>query len=363
MGFSCGFVGLPNAGKSTIFNAVTSQRVEASAYPFCTIDPHHGIVPLRDRRLEALQKVVGSARIVPTTLEFVDIAGLVRGASTGEGLGNQFLSHLGRVDAVAHVVRCFEDQNVSHPSGGLDPAADADLVTTELILKDLEIVENNFKKLKTAARTGDSGARKEAAVLEELSARLSEGKEIRRLQLDDETWALSRRLNLITAKPLFFIANVDENHLHQSPLVEALERHARAVGTGCISFCGKTQAEISELDHEDQLVFLREMGLDETGLQKLVRTGYTVLNLITFFTANENECHAWTVSKGATVQEAAGKVHSDFEKGFIKAEVVPAEELIRQGSLKNMHEQGQVSAHGREYIVRDGDLIYIHARP
>lgn len=362
MGFKCGLVGLPNAGKSTIFNAMTNLNVEASAYPFCTIEPHVGIVPLDDDRLDLVQKIIGSPKKTPTILEFIDIAGLVKGSSQGEGLGNQFLSHIGSVDAVAHVVRCFEEQNVSHPYETLDPERDANIVADELIFKDIEILERRLSKLKTAAKSGDPQSRKTVASLEPLLEYLLSGKEIRHFNLNEDQKTLIHEINLLTAKPVLFIANVDENHLKESSLVGALTNHAKQLQSQCISFCGQVQAEIAELDQTDQLEFLKAMDLDETGLQKIVKAGYSALNLITFFTANENEAHAWTVPAGTSVQKAAGKVHTDFEKGFIKAEVIKYNDLENHGSTKALHDLGLVAVHGRDYIVEDGDLILFRIR-
>ncbi len=362
MGFNCGLVGLPNAGKSTIFNAITNLGVEASAYPFCTIGPHTGIVLLDDVHLDSVHELIGSAKKTPTTLEFVDIAGLVKGASKGEGLGNQFLSHIGSVDAIAHVVRCFEDENVSHPYGDLDPVRDARTVTAELILKDIEIVERRLLKVRTSAKSGEPQARKIAAALEPILESLSSEKEIRHLFLDEVQNSLIRETNLLTAKPVIFIANVDETHLKESPLVQSLSEHAHQVQAPCVPFCGKAQSEIAELDQKDQLEFLQAMGLDETGLQKIVKAGYEVLDLITFFTANEKEAHAWTIPAGTPVQKAAGKVHTDFEKRFIKADVIKVEDLKQHGSTKILHDLGLVAVHGKDYIVEDGDLILFHIR-
>ena len=362
MGFKCGLIGLPNVGKSTIFNAMTNMGVEASAYPFCTIDPHFGIVPLEDHRLDTVHRIVGSAKKTPTVLEFVDIAGLVMGASQGEGLGNQFLSHIGRVDAIAHIIRCFEDPNVSHPYEDLDPVRDARIVTSELILKDLEIVQKRVAKTRTAAKSGDAKIKKELSALEPLVQPLSQETEIRDVKLDNLQAGLVREMNLLTAKPVIFIANVDESHLKDSPLVKALADHADSRGVPCVPFCGKVQAEIAELDQSDQLEFLQVMGLDETGLQKLVKAGYRVLDLVTFFTANENEAHAWTVPRGTHVQKAAGRVHTDFETNFIKAEVIRVDDLIKHGSTKALHDLGLVAVHGKDYAVEDGDLIFFRTK-
>lgn len=362
MGFNCGLVGLPNAGKSTVFNAITNLNVEASAYPFCTIKPHFGIVPLHDKRLDRVHQIIGSAKKTETILEFVDIAGLVRGASQGEGLGNQFLSHISQVDAVAQIVRCFEDKNVAHSYGALDPKRDAEMITTELILNDLERVERQINKISHAAKTGNKEAQKTINVLESIRRPLAEGRELRTLDLSENQQDLIRENNLLTAKPVIFIANVDENHLADSPLTQQLAAHARTVGSPCIAFAGKIQAEIAELDREEQREFLKAMNLDETGLQKMVRAGYEVLNLVTFFTANENEAHAWTVPGGTSVINAAARVHSDFMEKFIKAEVIKIEDLEKLGSVKAVHENGLAAVHGRDYVVQDGDLIFYHIR-
>jgi len=362
MGFKCGLVGLPNVGKSTIFNALTNLGVEASAYPFCTIDPHFGIVPLEDERLDTIHRIIGSAKKTNTVLEFVDIAGLVKGASQGEGLGNQFLSHIGRVDAVAHIVRCFQDPNVSHSFETIDPVRDAKIVNEELILKDMESIEKRLTKSHSAVKSGDPKFKREVEDLEFMMQQLTKEQEIRSLTLEDFQNQLIREMSLLTAKPVIYIANVDEAHLKESPLVMALNDFAGSVGSPCIPFCGKVQSEIAELDQKDQLEYLQAMDLDETGLQKLVNAGYGVLNLITFFTANENEAHAWTVSRGIPVQEAAGKVHTDFEAGFIKAEVIKVDNLIEHGSTKALHDLGLVVVHGKDYVVEDGDLIFFRVK-
>lgn len=362
MGFKCGFIGLPNVGKSTIFNALTNLHVEASAYPFCTIDPHFGIVPLEDERLNQIHQIVGSKKKSFTSLEFVDIAGLVQGASKGEGLGNQFLSHIGQVDAIAHIIRCFEDPNVSHPYQSLDPVRDAQAVTAELILKDIEIVNSRLSKYRTASKSGDVQSKKIVAALEPIFNHLSSENEVRNMSLDENQKHIIHESNLLTAKPVIFIANIDENHLEGSLLVKALHEHATSVKSPVVTFCGKVQSEIAELNQEDQLAFLKAMDLEETGLQKMVKTGYEVLHLITFFTANENEARAWTIPKGTSVHKAGGKVHTDFEKGFIKAEVIQFDELLQFGSVKALHDKGLVSIHGKDYIVHDGDLIYFRIK-
>lgn len=363
MGFKCGLIGLPNVGKSTIFNALTNMHVEASAYPFCTIDPHHGIVPLEDERLDVVHRIIGSAKRTPTVLEFVDIAGLVKGASEGEGLGNQFLSHISRVDALAHIVRCFEDENVSHTYETVDPVRDVEIVEMELILKDLEILETRLKKTRTACKSGDPKLKREITELEPVFEHISQENPLRTFKTNTIQDQLIREMNLLTAKPVIYIANVDENHLTDSPLVKQVEDYASTNDAPCVPFCGNVQMEIAELDQADQLEFLQAMGLDETGLQKLVRAGYQALDLVTFFTANENEAHAWTVPRGSLVHQAAGKVHTDFEEKFIKAEVIRIDELKTHGSTKVLHDLGLLAVHGKDYVVEDGDLILFKIRP
>jgi len=358
MGFKCGIIGLPNVGKSTIFNALTAQNVPASNYPFCTVDPNFGNVPLEDLRLENIQRIVGSAKSIPTTLEFVDIAGLVKGASKGEGLGNQFLSHIQQVDALAHVIRCFEDPNVSHIDSNLDPVNNAEIVNLELTLKDLDTISKQKSAVKRTALTGDKSARREYEILESIQEKLNDATMVSELGLKEEEVRFLQPLNLLTAKPILYLANVDEAHLTENPIAKKLKSFAEERRASFLQFCGKTQAEISELDLESQKIFLEELGLDELGFQKVVRTGYNLLQLITFFTANENEAHAWTVQKGTNVQKAAGKIHSDFEEGFIKAEVMKYSDLEKYNSEHDLREHGLMAVHGRDYIVEDGDVIF-----
>lgn len=357
MGFTCGLVGLPNVGKSTIFNALTALRVPASNYPFCTIEPNIGIVPLKDERLETIGRLVGSAKITPTTLEFVDIAGLVAGASKGEGLGNQFLNHIQGVDAIAHVVRCFEDENVAHVRPQLDPIADVEVVMTELILKDLEIVERRLARLNTALKSGDPKLKEQRQVVWEIQQQLSQGIPLKQMNLSAAARQVIAELNLLTLKPAIFIANVGEENFDDNVYARQLQEYAQQTNEPCVIVYGKIQEEISQLDAASQQEFLREWGLDELSLNQIVRVGYHVLNLITFFTANKNEAHAWTIPRGTLVQQAAGKIHSDFEKGFIKAEVIKYAHLIEHGSEAALKERGLIAIHGKDYVVEDGDLI------
>ncbi len=357
MGFKCGLVGLPNVGKSTIFNALTALQVPASNYPFCTIDPNIGIVSLRDERLETIGRLVGSAKTTPTTLEFIDIAGLVKGANKGEGLGNQFLNHIQGVDAIAHVVRCFEDENVAHVSSQLDPIAELEIVMTELILKDLEIVERRLARLSTAVKSGDQKLKDQRLIFLEIKEKLSQGSSLKTIDLAAEARDIIAELNLLTIKPAIFIANVGEGNVQHNPYAQKLQRYAQQLNEPCVVIFGKVQEEISQLDPESQKEFLNEWGLDELSLNQIVRAGYQVLNLITFFTANKNEAHAWTIPAGTPIQKAAGKIHTDFEKGFIKAEVIKFEDLIKYGSEARLKEHGLVAIHGKDYVVQDGDLI------
>ncbi|MFQ5328855.1 MAG: redox-regulated ATPase YchF [Thermodesulfobacteriota bacterium] len=359
MGFRCGIIGLPNVGKSTIFNAMTSAGVQASNYPFCTIDPNVGVVPLRDQRLYKLAKLVEPERVVPTTVEFVDIAGLVRGASKGEGLGNQFLGHIRSVDALAHIVRCFEDPDVVHVDGEVDPIRDVDTINTELILSDLDSVEKRVDKLGKMAKCGD----KAAAATHELAKRvideLSAGRPARALDQEALESASMKELNLLTAKPVLYVVNVDEAGLGgDAPSVAEVRKIAAKEGGEVVVICGKVESEIAELPEEERESFLSDIGIAESGLDRMARGGYDLLGLITYFTVGKKEVRAWTVERGATAVDAAGVIHTDFAHGFIRAEVIAYDDFTTLGSEAACKEKGRMRLEGKEYIVNDGDLMH-----
>ncbi len=365
MALGIGIVGLPNVGKSTLFNALSgSAKAQAANYPFCTIDPNVGVVPVPDARLAALARLFKPKKTTPTTLEFVDIAGLVKGASQGEGLGNQFLSHIRQVDAIAHVLRCFEDPDVVHVSGKVDPRGDRDVVETELMLKDLESVEKRRERTqKNAKAPGKPGetARHELAVLDRVKAGLEAGTPARAQKLSDEERAAVADLFLLTAKPVIYVANVDEEqmaHADRDPHVAAVRALAAEEGAETVVLCGKVEAEIAELPEAERTEFLASLGLPEPGLDRLVHAGYRELGLITFFTVGPDECRAWTVHRGAHAPQAAGVIHTDFEKGFIKAEVMRSEDLLALGSEHAVKEKGLVRMEGKEYVVQDGDVMH-----
>ncbi len=362
MGFTCGIIGLPNVGKSTLFNAITSAGAEASNYPFCSIEPNVGVVPVPDRRLDALGRVYRPQRIVPTTLEFVDIAGLVRGASRGEGLGNQFLARIREVDALAHVVRCFDDENVVHVDGSVDPARDIGVVETELILKDLETVEHRLTEAHHRAKSADKKARAEAEFLERMKRHLAAGKLARSFEAtaeDEPAWRCE--LHLLTGKPLLYVCNIHERDAGKEdrPYVRAVADYAAKEGAPVVSISAEVEAEVAELPEGERKEFLDGLGLPEPGLSKVIRAGYGLLRLLTFFTCNAKEVHAWTVPAGTTALEAAGKVHSDFARGFIRAEVIACADLERLGSEHAVSEAGLTRMEGRDYRVQDGDVLYI----
>jgi GTP-binding protein YchF len=359
MGFRCGIIGLPNVGKSTIFNAMTSAGVQASNYPFCTIDPNVGIVPLRDKRLYKLAKMVEPERVVPTTVEFVDIAGLVRGASKGEGLGNQFLGHIRSVDALAHIVRCFDDPDVVHVDGEVDPGRDIETINTELILADLDSVEKRVDKLAKMAKGGD----KVAAATHELARRvideLSAGRPARVLDQEALESGSMKELNLLTAKPVLYVVNVDEAGIDgDSTSVAEVRKIAEREGGEVVVICGKVESEIAELPEDERESFLSDIGIAESGLDRMARAGYDLLGLITYFTVGKKEVRAWTVEQGASAVDAAGVIHTDFVRGFIRAEVIAYDDFIALGSEVACKEKGRMRLEGKEYIVNDGDLMH-----
>jgi len=361
MGFNCGIVGLPNVGKSTLFNALTAAGAEASNYPFCTIDPNIGIVTVHDERLDALTRIYNPAKTVYSTIEFVDIAGLVRGASKGEGLGNQFLAHIREVDAIAHVVRCFDDANVVHVDGSVNPRRDIEVVEAELILKDLETVERRLAEAERRAKTADKKPKVEADFIAKVRDHLLTGRLARYHQVRGEEEAhWLRDMHLLTNKPVMYVCNVQERDIAgENSYVAQVREIAAKEGASVVVVSAEVEAQIAELAPEERRVFLDDLGLAESGLDKMVREGYALLQLITFFTVNAKEAHAWTVRKGSTAAQAAGVVHTDFERGFIRAEIVKFADFVRLGSEQAVKDHGLMHVHGREYIVEDGDVMYV----
>jgi GTP-binding protein YchF len=358
VGFNCGIVGLPNVGKSTLFNALTRAGVAAENYPFCTIDPNVGIVPVPDPRLNALAEIVHPQRIVPTTMEFVDIAGLVAGASKGEGLGNQFLAHIRETDAIAHVVRCYEHADVVHVSGRIDPAADIEVINTELALADLATVDKALAKAARAAKTGDRQAAGQKDFLERVAAQLDRGLPVRAMPLSEGQRQELAQLHLLTAKPTLYIANVAEQDLRHNPFLDIVRRKAETEGAPVVPVCAALESELAELPDEEKGPFLAELGLQEPGLNRVIRAGYGLLGLHTFFTAGPKEARAWTIPVGATAAQAAGRIHTDFERGFIRAEVIAYADYVACRGEQGARDAGKWRLEGRDYVVQDGDVIH-----
>jgi ribosome-binding ATPase len=359
MGFNCGIVGLPNVGKSTIFNALTSAGAESANYPFCTIDPNVGIVAVPDPRMDQLAAIVNPQRMQPTTIEFLDIAGLVKGASQGEGLGNKFLGHIRSTDAILHVVRCFDNENVVHVSGNVSPLRDIEIIQTELALADLDTVEKRILRVEKLGRGGDKKAKEDGDFCLKVKACLEQGLSPRDLAENEDERLILRDMHLMTAKPVLYVANVAEDDLDgKHPYVDEVRQLAAREGNGIVFICGSIEAEISELAGEEKQAFLEEMGLAESGLDRLIRSGYELLGLITYFTAGVKEVRAWTITKGTKAPGAAGVIHSDFEKGFIRAEVIAFNDYIAAGGEAGAKEKGLMRLEGKEYVVQDGDVMH-----
>ena len=358
MGIKCGIVGLPNVGKSTLFNALTRAQIAAENYPFCTIDPNVGIVPVPDPRLAVLSGIAKSERILPATVEFVDIAGLVAGASKGEGLGNKFLSHIRETDAIAHVVRCFEDDDIVHVAGRIKPLDDIEVINTELALADLDTVERGLQRAEKAAKAGDKDAIKQRDLMQKLKEHLDSGKPARSLIKDANDRKLLQELHLITIKPLMYVANVAENGFTNNPHLDAVTQLAASEHSEVVAVCASIEAEIAQLEEADRADFLKDIGLEEPGLNRVIRAGYALLGLQTYFTVGPKETRAWTVRIGATAPQAAGVIHTDFEKGFIRAEVIAYDDYVAHKGEQGSKEVGKLRLEGKEYIVHEGDVMH-----